>query len=176
MLRQRQVVAATSVVESLPAVLDSVDRSVSQARVALAAREAERSSQNEELVALRVSESSLRERLDIVGDDVHGLEMQLYEKKLQLSTLLERAGEELGLVEDVLVAEYGPHVPVPADEELTHTAAPEPVDEPPTLQALHPRRAGGSGWPSPTASSLSSVASTRSRSRSSRPSSSVTSS
>jgi chromosome segregation protein len=129
-LRQRQVVAATSVVESLPAVLDSVDRSVTQARVALAAREAERSSQNEELVALRVSESSLRERLDIVGDDVHGLEMQLYEKKLQLSTLLERAGEELGLVEDVLVAEYGPHVPVPADEELTHTAAPEPVDEP----------------------------------------------
>jgi chromosome segregation protein len=117
-LRQRQVAAATSVVESLPAVLDSVDRSVSEARVALAARESERSSQNEELVALRVSESSLRERLDAVGDDVHGLEMQLYEKKLQLSTLLERAGEELGLVEDVLVAEYGPNVPVPADEDL----------------------------------------------------------
>ena len=37
-----------------------------------------------------------------VGDTVHGLEMQVYEKKLQLSTLLERAGEELGLVEDVL--------------------------------------------------------------------------
>jgi len=45
--------------------------------------------------------------------------MQLYEKKLQLSTLLERAGEELGLVEDVLVAEYGPDVLVPADEDLT---------------------------------------------------------
>jgi chromosome segregation protein len=118
-LRQRQVRAATSVVESLPAVLDSVDRSVSEARVALAARESERSSQNEELVALRLSESSLRERLDAVGDTVHGLEMQLYEKKLQLSTLLERAGEELGLVEDVLVAEYGPHVPVPADAALS---------------------------------------------------------
>jgi chromosome segregation protein len=118
-LRQRQVVAATSVVEFLPAVLDAVDRSVSQARVALAAREAERSSQNEELVALRVSENSLRERLDAVGDTVHGLEMQLYEKKLQLSTLLERAGEELGLVEDVLIAEYGPDVLVPADDALT---------------------------------------------------------
>jgi chromosome segregation protein len=118
-LRQRQVAAATAVVEALPAVLDSVDRSVSEARVALAARESERSSQNQELVALRISENSLRERLDAVGDDVHGLEMQLYEKKLQLSTLLERAGEELGLVEDVLVAEYGPDVLVPADEDLT---------------------------------------------------------
>jgi chromosome segregation protein len=128
-IRQRQVVSATSVVESLPAVLDSVDRSVSEARVALAARESERASQNEELVALRVSENSLRERLDAVGDTVHGLEMQLYEKKLQLSTLLERAGEELGLVEDVLVAEYGPDVPVPADSELTSSgrvAAVEP--------------------------------------------------
>jgi chromosome segregation protein len=124
-LRQRQVSAATTVVESLPAVLDSVDHSVSEARVALAARESERSSQNEELVALRISESSLRERLDAVGDDVHGLEMQLYEKKLQLSTLLERAGEELGLVEDVLVAEYGPDVPVPADENLIDVSVPE---------------------------------------------------
>jgi chromosome segregation protein len=41
--------------------------------------------------------------------------MQIYEKKLHLSTLLERAGQELGLVEDVLVAEYGPDVPVPVD-------------------------------------------------------------
>ncbi len=34
-------------------------------------------------------------------------------EELHLSTLLERAGEELGLDEDVLVAEYGPEVPVP---------------------------------------------------------------
>jgi chromosome segregation protein len=127
-IRQRQVASATSVVEALPGVLDAVDRSVSEARLALAAREAERSSQNEELVALRVSEHSLRERLDAVGDDVHGLEMQLYEKKLQLSTLLERAGEELGLVEDVLIAEYGPTVPVPSDEVLTSAGA-EPAQE-----------------------------------------------
>jgi chromosome segregation protein len=121
-IRARQVQSATAVLAALPAVLDAVDRSMSEARVALAAREAERSSQNEELVTLRASESSLRERLAAVGDTVHGLEMQVYEKKLQLSTLLERAGEELGLVEDVLIAEYGPDVPVP-DE------VPEPVPE-----------------------------------------------
>ena len=112
-IRQRQVAAANRVIAALPAVLDAVDRSVSQARVDLTAAEAERSAQNEELAALRREESSLRERLAAVSESVHGLEMQVYEKKLHLSTLLERAGEELGLVEDVLVAEYGPQVPVP---------------------------------------------------------------
>ncbi len=114
-IRARQVAAANDVIAALPAVLDSVDRSVSQARVALAEREAQRGAQNEELATLRREESSLRERLSAISENVHGLEMQIYEKKLQLSTLLERAGEELGLVEDVLVAEYGPDQPIPDD-------------------------------------------------------------
>ncbi len=114
-IRRRQVASAQRVLDALPAVLDAVDRSVSQARVDLAAREAERAAQNEELAELRRGENALRERLTSISEDVHGLEMQVYEKKLHLSTLLERAGEELGLVEDVLVAEYGPEQPVPAD-------------------------------------------------------------
>jgi chromosome segregation protein len=124
-LRQRQVASAQSVVAALPAVLDAVDRSVSEARVALAARESERSQQNEELIGLRTSENSLRDRLNSLGDIVRDVEMQIYEKKLQLSTLLERAGEELGLVEDVLVAEYGPEVPVPADDDLVRWSSSE---------------------------------------------------
>ncbi|MEP6482148.1 MAG: chromosome segregation protein SMC, partial [Rhodoglobus sp.] len=118
-IRARQVAAANDVIAALPAVLDSVDRSVSQARLALAAREAERTAQNDELMTLRREESSLRERLSAVSENVHGLEMQIYEKKLHLSTLLERAGEELGLVEDVLVAEYGPDELVPDDAPAT---------------------------------------------------------
>ncbi|HEY8912509.1 AAA family ATPase [Lacisediminihabitans sp.] len=114
-IRRRQVASAQRVLEALPAVLDSVDRSVSQARLELAAREAERAAQNEELAELRRSENALRERLTAISESVHGLEMQVYEKKLHLSTLLERAGEELGLVEDVLVAEYGPEQLVPLD-------------------------------------------------------------
>jgi chromosome segregation protein len=116
-LRRRQIASATAVIEALPAVLDAVDRSVSEARVRLSAAEQERVAQNEELSELRRQESSLRERLGVVSDDVHGLEMQVYEKKLLLSTLLERSAEELGLVEDVLVAEYGPEVPIPGDTE-----------------------------------------------------------
>jgi len=122
-LRQRQVQAATGVTDALPAVLDVADRSVSQARVALAAAEAERAKQNEELQELRRNEDGLRERFQALNDNVHGLEMQAYEKKLHLSTLLERAAEELGLDEEVLVAEYGPDVPVPADDALSWSSS-----------------------------------------------------
>jgi len=106
--RQHQVDAAQRVIAALPAALDVADRSLSQARVALAGAEAARSQQNEELGELRRSESTLRERLSALNENVHGLEMQAYEKKLHLSQLLERAAEDLALDEDVLVAEYGP--------------------------------------------------------------------
>ncbi|MGO7984088.1 hypothetical protein ACC691_40325, partial [Rhizobium johnstonii] len=52
-IRRRQVSAATAVIDALPAVLSSVDGSVAQARLALAAAEAERAGQNEELAGLR---------------------------------------------------------------------------------------------------------------------------
>ena len=137
-LRQRQVAAATGVTDALPAVLDVADRAVSEARVALAAAEAERAKQNEELAELRRNENGLRDRFQALNDNVHGLEMQAYEKKLHLSSLLERAAEELGLDEEVLVAEYGPEVPVPLDAALVEPvdiAAPAAPDAAPTTEA-----------------------------------------
>ena len=117
-VRQRQTAATSSVLEALPPTLDAVARSVAEARAVLAEAEAARAEQNTELQALRRAERELRDRLATVTESVHGLEMEIYEKKLHLSGLLERAGSELGLVEDVLVAEYGPHVPVPGDDEV----------------------------------------------------------
>ncbi|PSL39791.1 condensin subunit Smc [Labedella gwakjiensis] len=117
-VRRRQMDTARRVVDALPAVLSSLDRSVAEARLVLSRAEADRSSQNEELGRLRREEQALRERLQAITESVHGLELQIYEKKLHLSGLLERAGSELGLVEDVLVAEYGPDVEIPvADAE-----------------------------------------------------------
>ncbi|MET0784170.1 MAG: AAA family ATPase, partial [Leifsonia flava] len=127
-IRARQVEAATGVADALPAVLASVDRSVAEAKLVLERAEHERASQNEELVALRRDEAALRERLQAITENVHGLELQIYEKKLHLSSLLERAGSELGLVEDVLVAEYGPDVPVPPDGAVTRPAPGEGED------------------------------------------------
>ena len=145
--RQHQVEAAQSVIAALPAALDVADRSVSEARVALAAAEADRSKQNEELAELRRTESGLRERLTALNDNVHGLEMQAYEKKLHLSTLLERAAEDLGLDEEVLVAEYGPDVLIPlpvqevaddagsAEHEPAEPPAPAPATGTPFVRA-----------------------------------------
>ncbi len=121
-IRRAQREAASGVVDELPRILDSLDRSVTEARVALAEAEAARSAQNQELVALRAQEASLRERLAGLTESVHGLELQIHEKKLHLNSLLERVSSELALDEDVLVAEYGPDQLVPRDPGA------EPVD------------------------------------------------
>ncbi|WP_104126934.1 chromosome segregation protein SMC [Cryobacterium sp. Y57] len=114
-VRRRQVDAASRVATALPAVLAAAERSVAEARLQLASAETERASQNIELQQLRRDENALRERLTSITENVHGLELEIYEKKLQLSALLERAGSELGLTEDVLVAEYGPDQAIPPD-------------------------------------------------------------
>lgn len=115
-VRRAQLEAASRVAEALPDLLASVDRSVAEARVALGRAEAERASRNEELVRHRRDEAAVRERLQTVTEDVHGLELRIYEKKLHLSGLIERAESELGLTEEVLVEEYGPDRPVPGGE------------------------------------------------------------
>ncbi|WP_127793705.1 chromosome segregation protein SMC [Agromyces sp. LHK192] len=122
-VRRAQLAAASTVADALPSLLAACDRSVAEARVALAAAEAERASRNGELVQLRRDESAARERLHALTEDVHGLELRIYEKKLHLSGLLERAESELGLDERILVAEYGPDQLVPDDEAVTAAAA-----------------------------------------------------
>ena len=114
-IRRAQRESASGVAEELPRILDSIDRSVTEARVALAEAEAARSAQNHELTALRSQETSLRERLAGLTESVHGLELQIHEKKLHLNSLLERVASELALDEDILVAEYGPDQLVPRD-------------------------------------------------------------
>ncbi|WP_431807234.1 chromosome segregation protein SMC [Microbacterium paraoxydans] len=114
-VRRAQREAASGVAAELPRILDSLDRSVTEARVALAEAEVARAAQNEELGELRRQETSLRERLAGLTESVHGLELQIHEKKLHLHSLLERVSSELSLDEDILVAEYGPDQLVPRD-------------------------------------------------------------
>ncbi len=71
---------------------------------------------NQELVTLRRGEADLRARLAVLTETVHGTEIRIHEKKLQLHSLLERAGA-YGLDERLLVAEYGPTVPIPTGVE-----------------------------------------------------------
>ncbi|WP_340484608.1 AAA family ATPase [Curtobacterium citreum] len=114
-IRRGQIETAEAVLADLPGVLGAVDRSLAEARVQLATEESERSKRNTELQAIRNEERELRDRLQTITDGVHSLEMEIYEKKLHVSGVLDRALSDLGLTEAVLVAEYGPTVPVPVD-------------------------------------------------------------
>ncbi|KQR25073.1 chromosome segregation protein SMC [Microbacterium sp. Leaf151] len=116
-LRRAQREVAAEVASHLPALLDSVDRSVSQARVELAAAESARTAITEELARARADEAAVRERLARLTESVHGLELQMHEKKLHVTSLLERVQSELALDEDVLVAEYGPDQLVPVERD-----------------------------------------------------------
>jgi chromosome segregation protein len=104
---------AESVASQIPPILEALDASVSEAQIALAEAERVRAESSNQLTELRTREGELRTRLNAVTDGVHGLEMQIYEKKLHLSNLLEKSAEDLGLIEEVLVAEYGPDTLVP---------------------------------------------------------------
>ena len=111
--RRAQLLKAEAVAAEIPPILDALDSSVSEAQIALAEAERVRAESSSQLTELRTREGELRTRLNAVTDGVHGLEMQIYEKKLHLSNLLEKSAEDLGLIEEVLVAEYGPETLVP---------------------------------------------------------------
>ena len=124
-IRRAQRELAEQVVSQLPAVLDSVDRSVAQARVELVTAESARTAVTTELADLRRQEAGVRERLARLTESVHGLELQIHEKRLHVTGLLERAESELGLDENILVSEYGPDQPVPLDDAPSAAASDE---------------------------------------------------
>lgn len=114
-VRRAQREVAAGVAGQLPAVIDSVDRSLAQARAELAAAESERTALTAELAELRSQEAAVRERLNGLTESVHSLELQIHEKRLHVNGLLERVQSELGLDEDILVSEYGRDQPIPVE-------------------------------------------------------------
>lgn len=115
-IRRAQREIAADVAASLPPLLDSVGRSVTQARVDLQLAEQARTAVTAELGELRTREASVRERLSRLTESVHGLELQMHEKRLHVTSLLERVASELSLDENILVSEYGPDQPVAAPD------------------------------------------------------------
>ena len=119
---------AQRVLALTPALQKVAAHSVEESSVIVARGEAERAQSAEKLSQLRAREAELRQRMQELTDSVHSVEMNMYERKLQLGQIVERATEELGLSEDVLLAEYGPDQlipPDPADDD--DTAVGEPV-------------------------------------------------
>ena len=113
MIRRAQRDVAATVSGQLPAMMESIDRSVTRARVTLAEAESERAAVSAELAELRRHQAEVRERLVDLTESVHGLELQIHEKRLHVTGLLNRVASELALDENILLSEYGPDVPVP---------------------------------------------------------------
>ncbi|MBN9176208.1 MAG: chromosome segregation protein SMC [Microbacterium sp.] len=130
-IRRAQREIAAEVTDTLPPLLDSVDRSVTQARVELQLAERERTELTTELTALRAQDAEVRERLARLTESVHGLELQMHEKRLHVTSLLERVASELALDENILISEYGPDQLVPGGRE---------EDEPLPFEAATQRR------------------------------------
>ncbi len=139
-LRARQVERAERVAALLPAIQASCDRSLAAARLAQEAAEQERARHSQELTLIRSEESALRERLQALTEHVHSAELKSYERKLQLSSLLERAGAELGLDEDVLLAEYLPDAPTDAEASESLEEGAEPAESRPLTRDQQEQR------------------------------------
>jgi chromosome segregation protein len=119
---------AKRVLALIPGLQAIAAKSVDESSVIVAQGEAERAQSAEKLSHLRGRESHLRQRLQELTDSVHSVEMNMYERKLQLGQVVERAAEDLGLSEEVLLAEYGPDQMVPPDPaDDDDTAVGEPV-------------------------------------------------
>ncbi|WP_413353568.1 chromosome segregation protein SMC [Microbacterium sp. 1P06AB] len=114
-VRRAQRTIASEVVTALPPVLDSIDRSTAQARVELERAEQTRTALTAELAQLRREDGQARERLSRVTESVHGLELQMHEKRLHVQSLLDRVQSELGFDDNILLAEYGPDVAIPQE-------------------------------------------------------------
>jgi chromosome segregation protein len=104
----KQLASARRVLEALPILMDAVSESASQAKVRLHELEAARAHQNEELVRLRGETAEIQMKLATLTQSVHDFEMNNHEKRLNLANLVSRANDELGLEQNVLLAEYSP--------------------------------------------------------------------
>ncbi|NYF14412.1 chromosome segregation protein [Pseudoclavibacter sp. JAI123] len=122
-VRRAELAQTERVLVAIPRLAAAVQESLAEAQQQLAEAERERAAQHEELGQLRQTEQQLRARLSEITEDVHSIELQIYEKKSALRSTLERAASELRLAEAVLVAEYGPDQLVPADDDALRAKA-----------------------------------------------------
>ncbi|MDT9593897.1 chromosome segregation protein SMC [Nocardioides zeae] len=112
---RRQAAAARAVLAGADVTLARLELSVAEAAVVRGRIEEARRGREEHLVAVRARARDLAKEHDELTEGVHRDEMARAQQRMRVEQLEQRAVDELGTDADVLVAEYGPHVPVPVD-------------------------------------------------------------
>ena len=127
---RREGQVASAVIHGVSVVLDRLEVSVAAAAAAREAVESARRGREEALLAVRGRLRELDKELAELVSSVHRDELARAQQRMRLEQLEERAMEELGLDVDALVADFGPHLPVPVlvagDDGVPQEAEPVP--------------------------------------------------
>ncbi|GAA0971378.1 hypothetical protein GCM10009562_08570 [Nocardioides aquaticus] len=112
---EREGRAAAAVTTAVGWALERLELSLEQAAAARREVEESRRGREQELVAVRARLRELgREHDELVGT-AHRDEVARAQQRMRLEQLEEKVLAEVGVDPDSLVAEYGPHLPVPLD-------------------------------------------------------------
>ena len=112
-IRRLQAARAAAVGQAVHAALGYLDVSVERAAQHRDAAEEARAQWDAELTEVRTGNDRLLAELAELTDSVHRDELARAQQRARIETLENRAIDELGLTSDHLIAEYGPHLPVP---------------------------------------------------------------
>lgn len=111
--RERQSLAAREVMAGVRATLPLVDAAVQQADDARAEVELQRTERAGNLAQVRASVDEYSTEYSRLTDETHKDELARAQQQVRLEQLEQRAIDELGMDPAQLVAEFGPHLPVP---------------------------------------------------------------
>jgi len=115
--RAAAAVVASAVAEGARITLARIQRSSAAADADRQQAEEAHKGRDVELKAVRARIRDASEELEKVVDSAHGAQIARTTKQLQLEQIAARALEEFATEADVLVAEYGPDVMVPGEDE-----------------------------------------------------------
>ena len=119
--RRVQREQAERILAALPGILAHVGGSIVEARLQEEHLEQQRQEHHRELSEVRAHVAQGQQRVDALTERSHALELAIHERTLGVSTIEERALNELGIERDVLLGEYAPAVRQDAE-------SPDPTD------------------------------------------------
>jgi len=116
-LREQQAKVAAAVAGAVEDALAACETSLAAAAAERERSDSARRSADTELTGVRDRVRAYATALAALRDEAHRDELAREAKRLRTEALEAKALEEHGIAADDLVAEYGPHLPVPPDEE-----------------------------------------------------------
>ncbi|MFI9175225.1 chromosome segregation protein SMC [Streptomyces lincolnensis] len=127
---RHEAAVAEAVASGSRQLLAHVEVSLGRADAERTAAETAKARREQELTVARNTGRDLKAELDKLTDSVHRGEVLGAEKRLRIEQLETRALEELGVEPAGLVAEYGPHQPVPPSLAAEGEELPEDPEHP----------------------------------------------